>query len=68
MPPNRYDTDYQAFRANLLSTLRNMDPDDLVDTLAIDTDTLISALWIKIEDYIQQEYEDEHSEDDDYEE
>jgi hypothetical protein len=40
-----------------------MDPDDLVDELAIDTDTLIEALWIKIESYIQQEYENENEDD-----
>jgi len=54
--PNQFDTDYQAFRRDKLHMFRNMDPDDIIYELGVDTDTLMDALWFKIEEYIQQEY------------
>jgi len=36
-----------------------MDPDDIVCELGIDTDTLMEALWLNIEQYISQEYTDD---------
>lgn len=53
----RYDTEYQAFRREWLHRLSNMDPDELVCELGIDTDTLMDAIWFKIEEYIEKEYE-----------
>ena len=53
----RYDTDYQAFRREWLHRFSNMDPDDLVCELDIDTDTLMDVLWFKIEQHIEKEYE-----------
>jgi len=52
----KFDTDYQAYRKDTLHRLRNMDPDELVDELAIDTDSLISALKDDIELYIEETY------------
>ena len=67
---HKYDTDFQAFRRYWLQRFTNMDPDDIVCELDIDTDTLCDALWFKIEEYIETKYEedlyeDEESEDDD---
>lgn len=61
-----YDIEYQAFRREWLHRLRNMDPDDLVCELGIDTDTLIDALWFQIEQHIEKEYE--YGEDEDCDE
>lgn len=60
-----YDTEYQAFRREWLHRLRNMDPDDLVSELGIDTDTLIDALWFQIEQHIAKEYDNGDEEDED---
>ena len=56
--PRGYDTDYQAFRRDWLHKLSNMDPDDIICELGIDTDNLIDALWLHIERFISKEYED----------
>jgi hypothetical protein len=62
-----YDTDFQAFRREWLHRFSNMDPDDLICELDIDTDTLMDVLWLQIETHIAKEYEayedDEESED-----
>jgi hypothetical protein len=58
----KFDTTYQAFRRDRLHVFRNMDPDDIVCELGIDTDTLMDALWFKIEEYIQQEYDNDNEE------
>ena len=52
-----YDTEYQAFRREWLHRFSNMDPDELVCELGIDTDTLMDAIWFKVEEYIEKEYE-----------
>ena len=54
-----YDVRFQAFRREHLHRFANMDPDDIVCELGIDTDTLMEALWLNIEQYISQEYTDD---------
>ena len=48
--------------------LSNMDPDDIICELAIDTDTLMDRLWEEIEEYIARAYDDEEEDLDDDEE
>lgn len=57
-----YDLDFQAFRRDWLHRFKNMDPDDLICELAIDTDTLMDALWLQIERHIEQEYTNDEDE------
>ena len=52
-----YDTDFQSYRREWLHRLSNMDPDDIICELGIETDTLIDRLWFEIEEFIQKEYE-----------
>lgn len=55
----RYDIKFQAYRRQELHRLRNLDPDDIVSELNIETDNLIDRLWEEIEDYIELNYEKE---------
>jgi hypothetical protein len=52
----KYDTTYQAFRRDQLNKYREMDPDVLISELDVDTDILIEVLWFKIEEKIQEDY------------
>lgn len=51
-----YDTEFQAYRRNELHKYKNMDPDDLVCELDIQTDELIDKFWEKIEITIEENY------------
>lgn len=59
----KFDTKYQAYRRDQLNKYREMDPDVLIAELDIDTDILMDVLWFKIEEKIQEEYEDYADED-----
>lgn len=55
----KFDTTYQAYRREQLHRFSNMDPDDIICELNVDTDLLMDVLWFKIEEYIETNYEDE---------
>lgn len=65
----RFNTTYQAYRREQLHRFSNMDPDDIISELNVDTDLLMDVLWFKIEEYIEDNYangdelDDETSED-----
>jgi hypothetical protein len=52
----RFDTEFQAWRRDQLNKLRNMDPDDLVGELDLDTDEILDKMWEKVEFYIEENY------------
>ena len=56
---HRRNTIYEAFEQDLLNTLSNMDPDDLLDLLQIDTLLLLDILSPQVEDYIKEKYREE---------
>ena len=61
----RYDTGYQAHRRAELHKLRNMDPDDIVSELKLETDELIDKFWEKVETYIEENYYGDKDKDED---
>jgi hypothetical protein len=50
--------DFLIFRGEMMNTIKNMDPDELVDVLGLDTETLLDRLSSDIDNYIWQEYHD----------
>ncbi len=54
----KFDTRYQSFRRDQLHKYREMDPDVLIAELDIDTDILMDVLWFKIEEKIQEDYDE----------
>lgn len=63
-----YDTKFQAFRRAELHKLSNMDPDDLVAELKLETDEIIDKFWETIEYYIEENYYGDEKESGDDEE
>jgi hypothetical protein len=63
----RYDTEYQAFRRAELHKLKNMDPDDIVCELKLETEDIIDKFWETVETYIEENYygEEEDSDEED---
>ena len=57
---SKFDTHYQAFRRDQLHKLSNMDSDDIIYELGVETDLLMDVLWFRIEEYIQTKYEEEY--------
>jgi hypothetical protein len=66
----QFDTAYQAFRREELHKLSNMDPDDLVSELKLESENIIDGCWEEVEIYIQEKYldgdEEESEQDSDY--
>lgn len=62
----KFDLKYQAYRREQLHIFRNMDPDDIVAELDIDTDTLMDRLWKELEQHIEENYNDEEEGEDRY--